>query len=182
VARRELDAITFTSAPAVDAVLDAARSLGREEAVREALQHDVVAAAVGPVTAAPLHDVGLHPIQPERYRMGALIRLVCDHLEQHRIVRLRAGEVELELRGRCMDVDGRSVLLGPNALALFKALLASDTVVPRAELMSCLPEARDVHALEVALSRLRQSLGVRGLITTVVKRGYRLNVTRSLVS
>jgi uroporphyrinogen-III synthase len=178
VARRELDAVTFTSAPAVDAVLDAARSLGRYPAVREALGDDVVAAVVGPVTAAPLQEVGLQPIQPERFRMGALIRLVCEHLEQHRVVRLRAGEASLELRGRCVDVDGRSVLLGPNALALFRALLASDAVVSRAELMGCLTEGRDDHALEVALSRLRRSLGVPGLITTVVKRGYRLNATR----
>jgi uroporphyrinogen-III synthase len=182
VARRELDAVTFTSAPAVDAVLDAARSLGRYPAVLEALQQDVVAAAVGPVTAAPLQEVGLQPIQPERFRMGALIRLVCEHLEQHRVVRLRAGEATLEVRGRCVDVDGRSVLLGPTALALFRALLASDTVVSRAELMGCLTEGRDDHALEVALSRLRRSLAVPGLITTVVKRGYRLNVTRSPTS
>jgi DNA-binding response OmpR family regulator len=34
----------------------------------------------------------------------------------------------------------------------------------------------DEHALEVALSRLRQTLGVPGLIATVVKRGYRIDV------
>jgi uroporphyrinogen-III synthase len=32
-----------------------------------------------------------------------------------------------------------------------------------------------LDALEVAMSRLRSSLGVPGLITTVVKRGYRLS-------
>jgi uroporphyrinogen-III synthase len=42
--------------------------------------------------------------------------------------------------------------------------------------MRCLPEAPDDHALEVAMSRLRRSLGVPGLITTVVKRGYRLAI------
>jgi uroporphyrinogen-III synthase len=178
VSRRELDAVTFTSAPAVDAVLDAARSLGRYPSVQDALQHDVVAAAVGPVTAAPLQEAGLSPIQPDRFRMGALIRLVCEHLEQHRVVRLCAGETTLELRGRCVEVDGRSVMLGPNAIALLRALVASDTVVSRAELMGCLTEGRDDHALEVALSRLRRSLAVPGLITTVVKRGYRLNATR----
>jgi uroporphyrinogen-III synthase len=40
--------------------------------------------------------------------------------------------------------------------------------------MRCRPEALDDHALEVAMSRLRRSLGAPGLITTVVKRCYRL--------
>jgi uroporphyrinogen-III synthase len=178
VCRAELDAVTFTSAPAVDAVLERARALGRLDAFLEALRSDVVAAAVGPVTASPLVEQGLRPIMPDRFRMGALIRLVCDHLEQHRVVRLRSGEVNLELRGRCVDVDGRSVLLGPHALALFRTLVASEAVVSRQQLIGCLSDGRDDHALEVALSRLRRSLGVPGLITTVVKRGYRLNATR----
>jgi uroporphyrinogen-III synthase len=39
-----------------------------------------------------------------------------------------------------------------------------------------MPGGADEHALEVALSRLRQTLGVPGLIATVVKRGYRIDV------
>ena len=90
-----------------------------------ALTGDVVAAVVGPVTAGPLREVGVTPVQPERFRMGALIRLVSDHLQHNCVVRLRAGEVQLELRGRCLELQGRSLLLGPNALALFKALVRS---------------------------------------------------------
>ncbi|MET1005514.1 MAG: uroporphyrinogen-III synthase, partial [Propionibacteriaceae bacterium] len=176
VCQRELDALTFTSAPAVNAVLDTARQLGWFDDFCEAVRSDVLAAVVGPVTGAPLREVGVEPVQPERFRMGALIRLVCDQLEQHRVLRFRSGDVRIELRGRCVDVDDRSVLLGPHALALFKALATSDAVVSRQELMRCLTDGRDDHALEVALSRLRRSLGVPGLITTVVKRGYRLNV------
>jgi uroporphyrinogen-III synthase len=175
VCRRELDAVTFTSAPAVEAVLASARADRRLDAFRQALVDDVVAAVVGPVTAAPLIELGLRPVQPERFRLGALIRLVCDHLEQHRVIRLQAGDTLLELRGRCVDVDGRSVLLGPHALALLHTLLAGQGVVPRPDLLACLGAGRDEHALEVAMSRLRRSLGVPGLITTVVKRGYRLN-------
>ena len=86
-----------------------------------------------------------------------------------------AAGIDLELRGRSVRIDNRVITLGPTALALFKTLAACDAVVPRAELMRCLPEAPDDHALEVAMSRLRRSLGVPGLITTVVKRGYRLS-------
>ena len=74
-----------------------------------------------------------------------------------------------------MTIDGRSVTLGPHALALFTALSETDAVLSRAELVDCLPEELDDHALEVAVSRLRRTLNVPGLITTVVKRGYRFN-------
>ena len=51
-------------------------------------------------------------------------------------------------------------------------------MVSRHELSDWLPDDLDDHALEVAMSRLRRALGVPGLITTVVKRGYRLNASR----
>jgi uroporphyrinogen-III synthase len=137
----------------------------------------VLAAAVGPVTAGPLVEVGVHPVQPERYRLGALVRLVTEQLER-RVVRLAMGDVLLELRGQTATVSGRAVPLAPRGLALLRALAASDTVVSRRELRNCLRDGSDDHALEVAMSRLRGALAVPGLITTVVKRGYRLNAIR----
>lgn len=178
VCARQLDAVTFTSAPGADATLAAAATLGLRDAFVAACRSDVVAAAVGPVTAGPLVDAGIEPVIPDRYRLGALIRRVCEHLEQHRVERFRCGDTVLELRGRGLIVDGRPVLLGPNALALFKALARTDAVVSRPALVRCLPDDPGDHALEVAVSRLRRSLGVPGLISTVVRRGYRLNVTR----
>jgi uroporphyrinogen-III synthase len=120
VGSRQLDAVTFTSAPGADATLSAAMEIGRHDDLVEALRADVVAAAVGPVTAAPLIEVGIEPIQPDRYRLGALIRLVSEHLDQHRVQRFHSAGVELELRGRCVCVDGNVVTLGPSAVALFK--------------------------------------------------------------
>ena len=118
---------------------------------------------------------GIEPIIPDRYRLGALIRLLSEYLDRHRVQHFHTAGIDLELRGRSVRIDNRVITLGPTALALFKTLAACDAVVPRAELMRCLPEAPDDHALEVAMSRLRRSLGVPGLITTVVKRGYRLS-------
>ena len=83
-----VDAVTFTSAPVVDALFAAADSIGRLEDVLDAFSETVVAAAVGHVTAAPLVAAGIAPLIPERYRMGALIRLVCEHLSEQRVVRL----------------------------------------------------------------------------------------------
>jgi len=70
------------------------------------------------------------------------------------------------------------VVLGPHALALFRQLAASGSVVSRQDLHSRLADGRDGHPWEVALSRLLRALGVPGLITTVVRRGYRLNAVR----
>ena len=174
-ADRQLDAITFTSAPGADATLAAARATGRADDLIDAMRAaEVVAAAVGPVTASPLVAAGIEPIMPDRYRLGALIRLLSEYLDRHRVQRFHAAGIDLELRGRSVRVDNRVITLGPTALALFKTLASCNAVVPRAQLMRCLPEAPDDHALEVAMSRLRRSLGVPGLITTVVKRGYRL--------
>jgi uroporphyrinogen-III synthase len=172
-----LDCITFTSAPAVHALFAAAEERGRLEDLIDAMCGPVVAAAVGPVTAAPLIAAGIVPIQPERFRMGALIRLVCEHLESERVVRLDTRHGALELRGAVVEVDDRRVALAPVALMILRALvLARGSVVARDRLTSALPGSDDAHALEVALSRLRQTIGVPGLIATVVKRGYRIDV------
>jgi uroporphyrinogen-III synthase len=177
-ARSQLDAVVFTSAPGAVATLATAQALGLREDFVQALSTDVMAAAVGPVTAAPLQAAGIAPVIPDRFRLGALIRLVCEELGAHHVERYRSGDVLLELRGRSVTVDGRPLVLGPNALALFRTLARSASVVPRSDLISALPEVLDDHALEVAISRLRRSLEVPGLISTVVRRGYRLNASR----
>ncbi len=175
VCQGQLDAVTFTSAPAAEATLATARQLGLSAEFVAALRGDVVAAAVGPVTAGPLVEAGIVPIQPERFRMGALIRLVGEHLVQHRTRLVPTRRGPLLLRGRCVSTDTERVLLGPNALALFRALVdAEGAVVARTTLLGCLPGEADEHALEVSMSRLRRSLPLSGVIDTVVKRGYRL--------
>ena len=175
---RQLDAVTFTSAPAAKAVLDTAEDLGlRADLVRAMTEH-VAPVAVGPVTAGPLAVAGIPVVVPERYRLGALIRLVTEELVERHVRRFRSGGTAIEVRGRCVLVDGRQVMLGPNALLIFTTLAASESVVSRQELVDRLPDGLDDHALEVAMSRLRRSLGVPGLISTVVKRGYRLNAAR----
>lgn len=74
VVAREVDAVTFTAAPAVVALLDAAEANGQRDAVLGALRTDVLVACVGPVTAAALEPWGVPSIQPERSRTAAMIR------------------------------------------------------------------------------------------------------------
>lgn len=172
-----LDAVTFTSAPAVDALFEVADSVGRLHQLQEAFKGQVVAAAVGPVTAAPLAAAGIRPLIPDRFRMGALVRLVCEHLEEHGVVRLETARGMIELRGRLVSVAGVKAILPPTSLTLLRVLLASGgTVMSRADLTAALPEMQDDHALDMAISRLRQALPATGIIATVVKRGYRIDV------
>ncbi|MBG6239906.1 uroporphyrinogen-III synthase [Mycetocola sp. CAN_C7] len=172
-----IDVVTFTSAPAVDALFSTAEALGQDSDLLGAFTGGVITAAVGPVTAAPLLSYGITPIIPERYRMGALIRLVCEHLEQHGVIRLDTRHGPVALRGCLVELQTGRVQLAPSALILFRRLmLAGGDVISRAELAAALPGNVDEHALEVSMSRLRQALGISGLVSTIVKRGYRIDV------
>ena len=174
---RTLDAVVFTSAPAAAALVRAAEAGGRGERLREALAgDDVLVAAVGTVTAEPLHAAGIAARWPQRHRMGALIRMVCEHLETAAVRRVDTTEGVLEVRGALALLGGRRVALSPSATALLRALVdARGAVLTRGALRSCLVDGGDEHAVEVALARLRDALGSRAVVTTVVKRGYRLS-------
>lgn len=80
VADGAIDTVVFTSAPAVTAWFDAASAAGVTEAiVARSSAGEVLFAAVGPVTAAPLEAKGVAPLVPERSRMGSLVRAVLAH-------------------------------------------------------------------------------------------------------
>lgn len=177
ICARQLDVVTFTSAPAVDALMSTAAELGRAAALLEALRRDVVAAAVGPVTAGPLEAAGITPIVPERYRMGALIRLVCEHLAQYRVDEVATAVGPLRVRGRAVSLAGTVATLPPAPLALLRALVAANgAVVAKDRLLAQVPGVSTERALDMTLSRLRQALPDPRLVVTVTKRGYRLNV------
>ncbi|MCT9932697.1 uroporphyrinogen-III synthase [Planotetraspora sp. A-T 1434] len=174
-----VDAVAFTSAPAVIAMLNAARADGLEEALLAAFNTDVVAACVGSVTSGPLAARGVRVIQPDRPRLGALARTLARHLPESSVTRLSAGGHELEIRGHAVVVDGDLKPLPPAPMAVLKRLAERPGhVVARSELRTVLPggPSRDSaeHAVEMAITRLRRALGPGGIVETVVKRGYRL--------
>jgi uroporphyrinogen-III synthase len=181
-----VDAITFTSAPAVAATLSLAAAEGGEEPLLEALRTRVVAACVGAVTAAPLESRAVPTVRPDRARLGALVRALAADLPVRRAGRLLVHGHALELRGHAVLVDGRLRPLPRAPMAVLRALAARPgRVVSRAELCDVLPSGSgsagwpsrlrpDEHAVEMAVARLRRALGHQGLVETVVKRGYRL--------
>jgi uroporphyrinogen-III synthase len=170
-----IDVLAFTSAPAGASVLARSAERGMRELVLEALRGPVLALCVGPVTAAPLEAVDVPTLQPQRSRLGAMVR----HLEAELPARARrlpvAGHV-LELRGHAVLVDGELRTVPPAGMALLRVLARRPgRVVPRGDLLRALPGGSgDEHAVETAMARLRGALGRPRLVQTVVKRGYRL--------
>lgn len=170
-----LDALAFTSAPAAASVLSRAEKRGLLPDLLAALDHDVLAACVGPVTALPLKARGVGTVQPERFRLGPLVQLLCRELPG-RARTLPVAGYDVEIRGHAVLVDGTLRPVPPAGMALLRALSRRPGwVVARAELLRALPgSGRDEHAVETAMARLRTALGAPRLIQTVVKRGYRL--------
>ncbi|MDJ0319680.1 uroporphyrinogen-III synthase [Pseudarthrobacter sp. PS3-L1] len=172
-----LDVLTFTSAPAVDALWSTAHEMGRYQDLVASLRASVTTAAVGPITAAPLLDAGIKPLVPERFRMGALVRLVAEHLALKHVRRLDTDSGRIELRGRSLRINGDVVDLAPAPLLLMRGLLGAGGAVLSRNALSELLELRgSVHALDMTVSRLRSALPDGQLIETVVKRGYRIRV------
>jgi len=176
----QLDAVTFTSAPAAASVLRAAGD--RLDEVLEMLRYRVLVVCVGPITATPLAHVGVPVIQPARARVGALVRELAVALPA-RAPRVRAGGVTLELRGQAVLVDEELRPVAPAPMAVLRALAEHPgRVLSRRLLAGVLrrhsgrEDTVDAHAVETAVGRLRAALGVPNLVTTVVKRGYRLSV------
>ncbi len=170
-----VNAVSFTSAPAAASLLRRAEELGVLEPLLACLRRDVLAVCVGPVTAGPLVARDVPTVQPERSRIGALVRTLVEVLPARAPRWPVAGHL-LELRGQAAVVDGRLCAVPPTPMALLRLLAARPgRVVPRAELLSVMPAAGgDEHAVETGVARLRAALGTPRLVQTVVKRGYRL--------
>lgn len=180
IADGDVQAVTFTAAPAVAALLDAAASVGRRDDVVSAFQADVLAVCVGPVTAAAFELWGVPTVYPDRSRLVAMVKLLASELPSRRsglTVELAGGH-QLLLHGDNVLLDGVEVKLSPAPASVLQALVVNPgNVVSRRALLGMLPSgtAGSEHAVEMAVARLRAALGTRA-VQTVVKRGYRLAV------
>ncbi|GAA2078761.1 uroporphyrinogen-III synthase [Streptomyces albiaxialis] len=191
-----VDAVTFTSALAATGLFARAEERARPgrgpgepdgvpsdaspgtsaDALAEAFRGGrTQAACVGPVTAAPLLARGIPAYWPERFRIGALVRLLCERLPAA-APRLPVAGRQLEVRGTAVLLDGEPRPVRPGPMAVLRVLAARPgQVVPVTELLPALPGGgADAHAVEAAVARLRSALGEPGLVQNVVKRGYRL--------
>ena len=175
----EIDAVAYTSAPGAEAWMRAVEDEGLLDAVVvRFVDGAMVAAAVGPVTAGPLESRGIPTLQPDRGRLGALVRTLVGHYEHLESVALATVAGPLVIRARVAVLDGKVLPLSPTGVEVLRLLAAAGgDVVPRERVLDVLPGvSRDPHAVEVAVARLREAAGRRDLVKTVVKRGYRLEL------
>jgi uroporphyrinogen-III synthase len=178
--RGEVDAITFTSAPAVHNLFAIAADHGSADVLRAALNGTVAAACVGPVCAAGAVEEGVQaPIAPEVGRLGLLIRALSDHLGGRRR-QLRLEDHEVTIQGAAVEIDGEVVALSPLERSLLNLLAQKPgSVVGRRTFLGQVwgSASADDHLLDVAMGRLRRRLGpAAGALQTVPGRGYRLDV------
>lgn len=184
--RRDVHAVTFTTAPGVTGLLEAAAVTGTLDLLLTALREDVLPVCLAPACARPLEAVGVAPRTAERPRFPALAELLAATLPQRirREIRLDARRT-LILQGFSAAVGEHCVTLPPLPAAVLAELARRPGwVVSRAELLRRVWDIRDgrgtqrdEHAVEATVARLRTALGpAAGLIKTVTKRGYRLAV------
>lgn len=176
VISRQVDCVTFTSAPAVLGLIEVAKLDGLEEDLLRNLRTSVSTICVGPVCSAPLERRDVPVSLPARSRLGAMIHLVAEELPRrfNRIYHV-AGH-QLELRGHAVILDGDLINIPPTPMSILKELSREPgRVVSRPRLVSLLPgDEAGNNALEMNVTRLRAFLGDPKIIQTVVKRGYRL--------
>jgi uroporphyrinogen-III synthase len=166
----EVDVVSFTSAPAAASLLARAGERDMLDDLLRALRGPVLALCVGPVTAAPLEAVDVPTVQPQRSRLGAMVRRLETEMPA-RARRLPVAGHWLELRGHAVLVDGDLRPVAPAGMALLRTLARRPgRVVARAELAPGV----GADALDGAIARLRAALGEPKLVQTVAKRGYRL--------
>jgi uroporphyrinogen-III synthase len=178
MARRQFDAVSFTSAPAAAAVLERSRDLDIEGQLLQALRTDVHAMCVGPVTSQPLIRRGVPTSSPDRMRLGALARHITEELPLLGSRNVKAAGHLVDIRGTCALVDGSVKTLSGSGMAILRALAQRPgDVVARNDLLRVLPgHSNDPHAVDTAVLRLRTALGDKNIVATVVKRGYRLAI------
>jgi uroporphyrinogen-III synthase len=174
----EVDAVTFTSSPAVCHLVSIAADAGLGPAMLESLAGRVVPTCVGPVCAETAADLGIGgAVVPRRARLGAMVQALAVHFgDRTRTIETSAGV--LSMQGRAVFVDGVATNLGGRERSVLEVLAAADgAVVPKPRLLRAVwgPDFGDEHAVEVAVGRLRRGLGVAGdAVETVPRRGYRL--------
>ena len=169
VTDRQLDAVTFTCSYAVHNAFE----LSRDPAgLATAFDDEVLAVAVGPVTADALREAGVTRIvEPARARLGSMVHALAGCLEDRASV-LRNGGSEVRWQGLALlHPDGTEVELTRGEARLLTVLVRrAPTVVPKAGLVE---PGSDEHAAEAAIARLRGKLGPLGAgIRTVRRRGY----------
>ena len=171
-----LDAVTFTSSPAVWNIERLARDAGLDDALRERLAGPVLRVCVGPVCAGEATRAGYtNIVQPERSRLGSMVKALAARVGEDRTIVVLDG-LEVQLLASSVVVGDQVVDLTPREHDVLEVLARRPgSVVTKAQLLVQVWHGEaDGHAVEVTVGRLRRRLGDAIRIQTVPRRGYRL--------
>lgn len=95
-------------------------------------------------------------------------------------VRIRIGEVQVDLEARRVLVEGREVELTPQEFALLETLIQNRNIaLSREKLLELawgFDYMGDTRTVDVHITKLRKKLGLEQQIKTVYKTGYRLEI------
>ncbi|MBW8825556.1 MAG: uroporphyrinogen-III synthase [Acidobacteria bacterium] len=176
-----VDAVTFTSSPAVRNLVAVADDGGRGDELRTVLRDGVRVACVGPLCAGTARSLGVvDPIVPTRSRLGAMVQALVQGMAGS-MQRLRLAGTEVSVQGGAAVIGGDEVRLTERERALLHALVgARGAVVAKRSLLRDVwgDECADEHTVEVTVARLRRRLGAAGgALETVPRRGYRLAIS-----
>lgn len=183
VGERSVDAVTFTSAPAVDNFFEIVERDDARAPVLDAFNVGaVIPAAVGPVTGGRMRSHGVRfAVEPSSPRLGAMVQALASSFDDRSQVLMYEGH-PIQIQGRLVCIDGAEVAsLTDRERAVLRVLAErrGAVVSKRALMAEVWGEMGDEHVVEVTVARLRRRLGPVGQsIETVVRRGYRLAIDR----
>ena len=177
VCARSVDAVTFTSSPAVRNLMAMAEAAGCTADLLDAFAGPVLATCVGPVSAETAESVGIDvAVTPLRPRLGAMVLALAATLsDRARTLVLRGTPVILQ--GSLAVIGEEEVRLTERERAVLHVLAGAGgaVVAKRALLHQVWGGTADEHAVEVTVGRLRRRLGDAGdAVQTIPRRGYRL--------
>lgn len=175
-----VDGLTFTARPAAENFVHLVRKLGLFDEVQRMVGSSVTVFCVGPVCAEGVADLCIEePVQPDRFRLGAMIMSVTTAMEKRNLL-VSIGGQQVALQGRMVAVEGEpAVMLTGREHQVLAALMdPPGPVVSKTGLLKTVwgSSETDAHVVEVTVARLRRKLGPAGIgIETVVRRGYRVS-------
>jgi uroporphyrinogen-III synthase len=79
---REIDALTFTSTLTVQNYFKIVKEENKEEILEILRNGEVIVAAIGPVTAKPLQNLGIPVLIPKEYTVDAMLRILMDKFNE----------------------------------------------------------------------------------------------------
>jgi uroporphyrinogen-III synthase len=178
VVQGRVQAVTFTSAPAVRNCFLIARRMGRADELREAFATKVRVACVGPVCAEQAVDDGIgDPIVPTKARLGLLVRALCDRLSAD-VIELKVQGRSVRIQGTAVLVDGEQVDLSEREAHVLRVLAERPGMVVGKQqfLREVWTSGADPHVVEVTIGRLRRRVAMLGTAIRVIpRRGYLLD-------